>query len=133
MSSLLFQGNMCIAFALLCCLAVHRRYLSASPCAVQLRAPWLRCINIAIKGLQCSKVNRRKMLSCREADFCCLHLLAGPKRPDMDRQVSGNIVPMSRSMSDRLRLKLCGAEISRAATRQPAELSGAESGPPPLC
>ncbi len=42
----------------------------------------------------------------------------------MDRQVSGNIVPMSRSMSDRLRLKLCGAEISRAATRQPAELSG---------
>ena len=38
--------------------------------------------------------------------------------------MSGNIVPMSRSMSDRLRLKLCGAEISRAATRQPAELSG---------
>jgi len=49
---------------------------------------------------------------------------AGAQRPDMDRQVSGNIVPMSRSMSDRLRLKLCGAEISRAATRQPAELSG---------
>ena len=43
----------------------------------------------------------------------------------MDRQVSGNIVPMSRSMSDRLRLKMCGAEISRAATRQPNELSGA--------
>jgi hypothetical protein len=43
----------------------------------------------------------------------------------MDRKVSGNIVPMSRSMSDRLRLKMCGAEISRAATRQPCELSGA--------
>lgn len=38
--------------------------------------------------------------------------------------MSGNIVPLARGMSDALRLRMCSAQLSRAASRQPAELSG---------
>lgn len=46
-----------------------------------------------------------------------------PHVQHVGRSVSGNIVPLARGMSDALRLRMCGAQLSRAASRQPAELS----------
>ena len=34
----------------------------------------------------------------------------------------GNVVPLSRSLSDALRLRMAGAQLSRAASRRPDEL-----------
>lgn len=48
---------------------------------------------------------------------------AGNGVQHVGRSVSGNIVPLARGMSDALRLRMCGAQLSRAASRKPAELS----------
>ena len=49
---------------------------------------------------------------------------AGVDTAVLNRDISGNVVPLGRSMSDMLRLRMAGAQLTRAASRQPDELGG---------
>lgn len=48
----------------------------------------------------------------------------GVDNATLNRNISGNVVPLGRSMSDILRLQMAGAQLTRAASRRPDELGG---------
>ena len=51
--------------------------------------------------------------------------ITGNTAAALQHTAPGNVVPLGRSLSDALRLRLAGAQLSRAASRRPDELGGA--------